>query len=174
MKSILLSIKPKYVELIANGSKTIEVRKNRPKIETPYKCYIYETKRKQVEKLDGCEITYYGRGRVIGSFNCDRIDSYVGRYENKDYWDLSVKEWEELKKKSCLTIPQILEYTGDCPRCYGWHISDLKIYDKPRDLSEFKTVEKLYRVRKNTIGLKGGVPLTRPFQSWGYCESLGE
>ena len=41
MKSILLSIKPKYVELIASGEKTIEVRKSRPKLETPFKCYIY-------------------------------------------------------------------------------------------------------------------------------------
>jgi hypothetical protein len=48
------------------------------------------------------------------------------------------------------------------------------LYDKPKELGEFKSIEKLYRVRKNTIGLKGGEPLKRPFQSWGYVESLGE
>ena len=44
MKSVLISIKPKWCELIANGKKTVEVRKSRPKIETPFKCYIYCTK----------------------------------------------------------------------------------------------------------------------------------
>lgn len=43
---VLLPIKPKWCELIASGKKTIEVRKTRPKIETPFKCYIYCTKTK--------------------------------------------------------------------------------------------------------------------------------
>lgn len=47
MKSVMISIKPKYCELIASGKKTVEVRKTRPKIETPFKCYIYCTKEKQ-------------------------------------------------------------------------------------------------------------------------------
>ena len=41
---VLISIRPQWCELIANGKKTIEVRKSRPKLETPFKCYIYETK----------------------------------------------------------------------------------------------------------------------------------
>ena len=45
MKSVLISIQPKWCELIANGKKTIEVRKSRPKIETPFKVYIYQTKK---------------------------------------------------------------------------------------------------------------------------------
>ena len=35
MKSVLISIQPKWCELIANGGKTIEVRKTKPKIDTP-------------------------------------------------------------------------------------------------------------------------------------------
>lgn len=42
-KSVLISIRPKWCELIASGEKTIEVRKTRPKLETPFKCYIYCT-----------------------------------------------------------------------------------------------------------------------------------
>ena len=41
MKSVFLSIQPKWCELIESGRKTIEVRKTKPKIETPFKCYIY-------------------------------------------------------------------------------------------------------------------------------------
>lgn len=50
MKSVMLSIKPKYCELIASGRKTIEVRKTKPKVETPFKCYIYQSKTVYVSK----------------------------------------------------------------------------------------------------------------------------
>lgn len=43
MKAVLISIRPKWCELIATGQKTVEVRKTRPKLETPFKCYIYKT-----------------------------------------------------------------------------------------------------------------------------------
>ena len=44
MKSVLISIQPKWCELIASGKKTVEVRKSAPRLETPFKCYIYQTK----------------------------------------------------------------------------------------------------------------------------------
>ena len=47
MTSIMISIKPKYCKLIANGKKTVEVRKTKPKIDVPFKCYIYCTKNKE-------------------------------------------------------------------------------------------------------------------------------
>ncbi len=50
MKSILISIHPKWCELIANGKKTVEVRKNKPKLEVPLKCYIYCTKKREIHK----------------------------------------------------------------------------------------------------------------------------
>ena len=45
-KAVLISIKPKWCELIASGKKTVEVRKTNPKLDTPFKCYIYCTKAK--------------------------------------------------------------------------------------------------------------------------------
>ena len=45
-KSILLSIKPKYVAKILNGEKTIEIRKQMPKCDLPIDVYIYCTKDK--------------------------------------------------------------------------------------------------------------------------------
>ena len=191
MKAVLLSVRPTYCEKIASGKKTIEVRKSRPKQETPFKVYIYQTKKPVSVMISGTgkHISEYDKtycyneksGKVIGEFICDKIDSYVGRDDNKDYWDLSVDEWEELKKKSCLTIPQILEYTGDCCRCYGWHISELKIYDKPKRLSEFyakcnipeskcKLCDNCYD-RADYYGRHYAVKkLERPPQSWCYVE----
>ena len=152
MKSVLISIQPKWCELIANGKKTIEVRKTRPKIETPFKSYIYQTKAKQVEHCDGCDRTYYGCGKVIGEFVCDRI------YEIKNLGgsfmignDIALTN--RIARESCLEFPDLRAYLRD-KNGYAWHISELKIYDKPRDLGEFKNLK--------------GDPIKNAYQSWGY------
>ena len=138
MKSVLISIQPKWVAKISSGEKTIEVRKSRPKLETPFKCYIYETKRKQVEHCDGCDVTYYGRGKVIGEFVCDKIykidaDSVDWIYIAENY----CKYFYEAKDLNCcLSDGELYSYSkGLCLQ--GWHISDLKIYDKPKGLNKF-------------------------------------
>lgn len=51
--AVLLSIYPKYCELILNGSKTAEIRKNKPNLSTPFKCYIYCTRPKSQVKNGG-------------------------------------------------------------------------------------------------------------------------
>ena len=67
-KAVLISIRPKWCEKIVNGNKTIEVRKTRPKMDTPFKCYIYCTKSDDANRLRGSQ------GKIIGEFTCDRID----------------------------------------------------------------------------------------------------
>lgn len=76
-KAVLISIRPEWVEKIANGEKTVEVRKTQPKLETPFKCYIYETKarteadRTSEKGADAGKV--YGRGMVVAEFICDEI-----------------------------------------------------------------------------------------------------
>ena len=170
MKSVLISIQPKWVEKIANGQKTIEVRKTRPKIDTPFKCYIYATKPKECFFVG--KTLSYGT-EVVAEFICDRITEwhYLPDYDYEEYGDKIYYINSADGHATCLTYDEIENY-GKGKTLYGWHISNLKIYDKPKELSEIKSVEKLYRVRKNTIGLKGGKTLTRPPQSWCYVEEL--
>ena len=124
MKSVLMSIKPKYCELIANGKKTIEVRKTRPKIETPFKCYIYECMGKKLYDDEGC-------GKVIGEFVCDEIQTFRPDDYNCPY-DISDDDLEQ----TCLERYDMYAY-GKGRTLYGWHITNLAIYDKPKRLSEF-------------------------------------
>lgn len=185
MKAVLISIKPKWVEKIASGEKTIEVRKTRPKLEVPFKCYIYETK--------GYD-TLFGKGkpkklcvsggRVIGEFVCDRI---VGYYP---YGLRGFNLSNEVLNNMCLSNKELNEY-GKLDRVYGWHITDLKIYDKPKELVEFKYHCKYeldddfkhcygcdYHYYSNTpsSGIEeyctcdGLKTLIRPPQSWCYVE----
>ena len=164
-KAVMISIRPKWCRKICSGEKTIEVRKTRPKLEPPFKCYIYCTKAK--ERLigilkDGDENygeTYHGkpvfikqdegsvcdmwgnRQKVIGEFTCDRI--YKIDKDSTDFLfkagGLSVyKQAAEEKCGLCvaMTDDELHGYLGHC-QGYGWHISNLKIYDTPKELSKF-------------------------------------
>lgn len=157
MQAVLISIHPKWCELIASGKKTVEVRKTKPKLETPFKCYIYCTKGETIylpRDIFGKESL---NGKVIGEFVCDRI--YDLRYLPKEYYGKPVGTFEQfICENSCLSCDDIKAY-GKGKAVYGWHISELKIYDKPRELSEF-----------SKYGFGRPVPLKRPPQSWMYVE----
>ena len=125
-KAVMLSVRPKWCEKIARGEKTIEVRKTRPKLETPFKCYIYCTQGNDARRLRG------SWGKVIGEFTCDRIFP-INVFDNG-----SIQNWLfEHMKRSCLTYEGLADYIGNGKTGYGWHISDLRIYDAPRELSGF-------------------------------------
>ncbi|MEE0968718.1 MAG: hypothetical protein U0M06_05035 [Clostridia bacterium] len=200
MKAVLISIKPRWAEKIASGKKTVEVRKTKPKIDVPFKCYIYETQgRTETPWIDedGHEI-FKGRGQVIGEFVCDKIDDFYCasvpyRKENNlgyeyfvDNGVYKVDGWFEgvvfersgpridtmLKntdlENMCLSAQELFDYIGIGKHLYGWHISDLVIYDKPKELGEFRS----YNV-STYIDEEFGLPMPtheikRPFQSWGY------
>lgn len=173
MKSVLISIQPKWVEKIASGEKTIEVRKTRPKLETPFKCYIYETKG-LYKGSGGC--LFNGRGKVIGEFVCDSV--YEWNYRQLQGLNGTINTYfpifaEDLPK-TCLTHKDLENY-GKGKTLYGWHISDLKIYDKPKELSEFKTVCyeshcKLFYDRDCDKDACSFRTIKRPPQSYCYVE----
>lgn len=199
MKAVMISIQPKWVELIASGKKTIEVRKTRPKIDTPFKCYIYCTKAsKKYQTICGCMVINtdelyrlpngkikhdwsgelmccngeyskdnFLNGKVIGEFVCDRIEDFYcasvpyqkennlgyghfvdnGVYKVDGWFEGVVFERNDryidsmLKNKDLdemrLSAQELFDYIGIGKYLYAWHISDLVIYDKPRDISEF-------------------------------------
>ena len=134
MKSVLISIRPKWCELIATGEKTVEMRKTRPNIQTPFKCYIYCTKRKMVTCSE-----VNGNGKVIGEFICDKLTYVEARIDDNGEKHLANANF--LLRKSFLSEKQMFDYLYKADRKTGggwaWHISDLKIYDEPKELSEF-------------------------------------
>ena len=185
MKSVLTSVHPKWCELIANGEKTMEVRRTRPKTETPFKCYIYETKARSDMPTfideDG-HVLYTGRGQVIGEFVCDCITPLYNVCT--DEWRLLRGGLHEIEKQrvgmACLTEEELHEYANG-KYCYAWHISDLKIYDDPKELSEFWRAGKCPYASENGCTYEShcfrsgqtercGEALNRPPQSWCYVE----
>ena len=182
-KSVMLSIRPKWCEKIVNGDKTIEVRKTRPKMNTPFKCYIYCTLQgcNEFFRVDlGRDVAKWNRGKwadrkgnVIGEFTCDRIFP-INVFDNG-----GIQNWIfEHMERSCLTYEELADYIGNGRTGYGWHISNLKIYDTPKELSEFKGLCKVesdccacpyYNYSKMDCD---GRTIKRPPQSWCYVEAM--
>lgn len=183
MKSVLISIRKEWIEKIVDGKKTVEVRKSAPK-EVPFKAYIYCTNK-------------IANGKVIGEFICDKI--YHIKAESADNGSaecrhksietfLPSKAGYKLFLDMCLKTEELFDYLGEGKWGYGWHISDLKIYDKPKELSEFsKPCPVADRNCENCLSLgkpynwdfdekKGEIYCTRrvirPPQSWQYVEEL--
>lgn len=216
-RCVLISIKPKWCEAISAGGKILEIRKNRPNCGTPFRCYIYETKgRTETTWIDeDGHMNFYGRGKVIGEFVCDSIQKYEAEfveddclnriceiYTDDDGDDCEIEETSneyenpnecELCRKSCLTFEEIRGYIGcsEFGNFYGWCISELKIYDRPKELSEFNFPPEAYCEK----GLCGNCPkyetpsyeygdvmfdcewkkpITKPPQSWCYVDKLEE
>ena len=134
MESIMISIQPQWVKLILEGSKLFELRKNKPKLSTPFKCYIYCTKNKYSIQLDS---GYNCNGNVVAEFTCDYIMQYNYDIYEKEYFVAGYVGAYMPLKEMCLTQEDLIEY-GQGRKLFGWHISNLIIYDKPKDLHSFE------------------------------------
>lgn len=147
MKSVMISIQPKWVEKILNGDKTVEVRKTKPKLETPFKCYIYCTQGQKTDALlvgegqakmmvcsDHTKAIPFGgsigNGKVVGEFVCDGFDEF-----RDDGKGIGFRRFMALHD-TCLSLAEMKAYLNGSWG-YGWHISDLKVYDMPKALNSF-------------------------------------
>lgn len=162
-KAVLISIRPKWCEKIISGEKTVEVRKNRPKLDTPFKCYIYCTQ-------SGVALGALGQhGKVIGEFTCDRIDRLDPANEPYGIYDID----DDYVLQTCLENGALWDYGHGTP-LYGWHISNLRIYEAPRELSEFERpyecneCDAKWATECNACHEEGKIK--RPPQSWCYVE----
>lgn len=172
-RAILISIRPDWVEKILSGEKTLEVRKTRPKLEVPFKVYIYCTAGNlSYEVNNGMMCNISGGKLVVGEFVCDKIDcvdipypAFMGKLD---------KHWTE---DSCCTYYQLHRYFYH-DRAYFWHISGLKVYDTPKPLSAFKWPCNIdadcwccpyYNYTKMDCD---GRTIKRPPRSWYYVEEL--
>lgn len=177
-KSVLISIRPQWCELILRGKKTLEVRKSIPKLKPPFKCYIYQTKSRDrlIEvmkdgdlnygeiyhgkpvfiKTTGYESGYKGlfgnKQKIVGEFVCDTIVT-----------DKTNGHDPLFNGAACMSEVEAAAYSSQSP-IYGWHISNLVIYDKPKELNEFCKI----------IGSSEYEPLKKAPQSWCYVHKLDE
>lgn len=172
---ILASIKPYYYYLIAERKKKIEVRKSALK-NLPQDIAFYMSKdEKSFAKIPKEFQEKYRKhfGKVGMRVVCNKVDEYTFSSYEAEY---RVNHLEQ--NAMCLNQPELIRY-GKGKTLYGWHISDLKIYDKPKELSEFYIPCKKPSCRMCDWEREYDVcacgykkPITRPPQSWCYVEEL--
>lgn len=225
MKEVLISIRPEWCELIASGKKTVEVRKTKPKLNTPFKCYIYCTKPSkkyqtvakpmvlnddELFKLPNGKIKYgnsielvayddrsednFLNSKVIGEFVCNKITriAYCG-YDNERIElnivdeNLTIKKLDKGFFFRCRLSFNDIEKYANGNEVYGWHISDLKLYEEPKDIGEFyrggmlSYDDWLYGIyngnggaRSSYESYKNAFKLSKAPQSWCYVEGAEE
>lgn len=174
----------------------------------------YGYSKKEADKIWGVL-----NGKVVAEFTLNKVEEYelelwdnntyesIGKvYYDEEYGEREVDILEtnceiedtKLVKESCLNLPQLRKYLGQgISSCYAWHIDNLKIYDKPKELSEFyknnykKIIDELefngcdekhckFAVGNSFIGDDGycdysmcpKLKLTKPPQSWCYVEEM--
>lgn len=178
-KAILISIRPEWCAKIVGGEKTVEVRKTCPKLKPPFRAYVYCSSVKAMPLLPYVKLHAQTSGlidvwsgKVIASFVCDLVDTLVPAAEPYGIYDIS----DDYVTQSCLAGGALWDY-GNGATLYGWHISDLKIYDKPRELRDFKKINRdcfyadLGLAKRDCPDCKNsGCYLERPPQSWCYVE----
>lgn len=196
-KAILFSVPPEQCCNIANGKQTVFVQRRKPKLKAPFKAYIYcPMARKPIK--DGKTIVYYkddlaitnrwGRGRlianplgtlgkdemlingkVIGEFVCDKV-----YFKNFHLRNVSTITLEELSELTCLSVDDLTKY-ADGKNLYGFNITNLVIYETPKDISEFKQCHKCEYYEgcyEHEYSCDGTYNLINPPRSWGYVEEL--
>lgn len=207
MKAIMISIKPEYTANILNGYKTLELRTTCPKEWKDYlsgktkikpqstKCYIYCTKGKSykdsitVYHSIPAIMPYIANGKVVAEFQCNEIEIIKSIKEKRNGASYQYHELNDrILKQSCLSEEQILDYTNGND-LYGWHIDNLKVYDKPKELSEFYKWENCphyYSSYEDGCCAENcpfydknfcnghSLRVERPPQSWCYVEVLEE
>lgn len=149
--AVMISIRPLWCNKIASGSKTIEIRKSQPRMKPPFRCYIYQTKPKYGDWNEK-------DGRVIGEFVCDKlipIQVFSDSIQHYLYYGIN---------NSCVPYDDIVNYIGNNHTGYGWNITNLVIYDKPKEISDF------YTESGATSDCPALVKMKRPPQSWCYVE----
>lgn len=112
-EAVLLSIKPKWADLILQGKKYVEVRKSRPQRleEKPFKVYLYQSQKQH---------------KVIGECVCELVMTVMT--------DAETGGW--MTDGTCLSQEEMYRYSNG-RELYGWVLHDAKIYEEPKTLTDF-------------------------------------
>lgn len=172
MKAIIMSVQPQWLKKILVGEKTIEIRKTIPKCDLPIDVYLYCTQKKvngenlyiQFDqnqfrddawdypyfdtKPGGAGADYLANGKVVAKFTLNKVEEVLTQHH------IDAEQYDRVVKESCMDYELFEKYVGEKEQVYAWHIDNLVVFDKPKELSEFGS--------------------TKASQSWQYIEVADE
>ena len=163
--AILMSIKPEQCEKIANGDKTLEIRKPFPdkvgesaKNFKPFKVYMYCNKKRygdviRVISPDTAEITGTPVGNLVSvdkEFRDEKDITVTGTVFGEftctgivdfdvpcpAYRDSFLQECKYILDESNMSYDELRSYAKEKRVC-GFKIEDVKLYDKPKSIYDY-------------------------------------
>lgn len=161
MNAILVSVPPEVCARIANGEQTLLLMKRIPKLDAPYKVYMYCTKKRHKDQYG--DLVFYRdengvieeNGEIYSTFECGKV---IGSFvcEKQEKFTVGSLRSDDIEKLACVSYSEMIslyykseELDGKTVKFgYGLHIPDLKIYDTPKALGEFKTTYHCFNDRK--------------------------
>lgn len=211
-QAILASTQSIWLEKILNGKKNREMRRTKPQCELPIDVYLYCAKAKSrseqlvrclddVWRVIGCADGWVFdkdpnsfNGKVVGKFTLKTIESVGFDWQTFMETEGEIRKFnftDEQLTKLCMSVDEANKYALQNTKkdVQLWHIDDLVIFDKPKELCDFHPYfPKLERwchedsdcdgcpffvselavfTDEDCKGLKG---LTKAPQSWQYVE----
>lgn len=127
---VIISIKPKWCDLIVSGIKIDEIRKTKPDLSHgPIRVFIYKT----------------NRGKVIGEFTLRKC-RYIPTWIDSD----GQKHLENtFGLRHCIDDEELFDYLYREPKPgkyfsggWAWRIEDLIVYDEPKRLDWFRGLKR--------------------------------
>ena len=124
IKPVLMSLHPKWIELILQGKKTREVRKRAPLQRMPFKVYLYCTKEPEawMAGIEGKYESYQMNGNVCGEATCVSIVEYRGEFGTHG---------------TCLSMERLKEYAGEKDTLCYMALENPVMYEQPKGIAEF-------------------------------------
>ena len=148
MDNYILSVRPEWLAKILNREKTIELRKTAP--QTPCVMLLYCTKLPNVlidfkEYVTETNHTRYIlcdylkkhskqiNGKIVGKFTLKNVETVSERWTGNEY----IFDDEKTLNMACISACELEQYQTKRNPIFAWHISDLVIFDEPKELAEF-------------------------------------
>lgn len=200
MKAILISDHAKWCALMMNGDKTVEVRKGTALYKTIQKLideygyadiYVYCTKDSKnplfgypegfetiydIDNKYDKDFRYYLNGKVIFKFRCYKVEEIPHIVFHTDKYSTKSLVHKELLSKSQLNETELFRYLN-WDNGTAIHISDLEVFDKPKELSAFNRYHEkkdeysaCWTCKRFGTGCKS-CKITKAPQSWCYIET---
>lgn len=168
---VAISIKSKWVADIINGIKKYEIRSTKPNCYLPVEVFVYCC---QGNDRLWKENDYYWHSTKVGKTQNDLNGKVVAKFTLKNCKDWHNYSWQDILEKGCVSDQELKDYSKNKKTLYIWEISDLVVFDRPKDLSELSTCSlgrfNCYMKRCDGKSCPCFKPLLKAPQSWCYVE----
>lgn len=74
---------------------------------------------------------FFMNGKIVAQFDCEMVEIFTIDYRGDK------EQNKRISKDSCVSIEDLIEYQKDNHFLNAIHISNLKIFEKPKELSEY-------------------------------------